>query len=296
MSPLTRSDSLAALAKAKAVAQARFLPLGKGKSATVQLKSGGSYSYDYADLAACLESVIPALSEAGIAVFQPVRIEDGSAIATTLLVHGESGEWIASDYTAIAVDARDARSVGSASTYARRYGLLAMLAIASSDEDDDGEEARGGAHEMPQAREQRPSAICPACGKDAIIKGKAEWGGGWVCFKKKGGCGLKWPEGPFPDSATPKWPEGPFHPKASAPDSSMTAEQLFETPGEEAARKSSETATLLSAITKRWDGLKTPAALRMKQWHQHCGEGDFLSPATDVAALAGLLEALGSHV
>ena len=32
---------------------------------------------------------------------------------------------------------------------------------------------------------------CPACGAEAIIKGKAEFGGGWVCFKKKDGCGAK---------------------------------------------------------------------------------------------------------
>lgn len=30
---------------------------------------------------------------------------------------------------------------------------------------------------------------CPNCGMEAIIKGKEEYGGGWVCFKKKGGCG-----------------------------------------------------------------------------------------------------------
>lgn len=33
--------------------------------------------------------------------------------------------------------------------------------------------------------------ICPECGKPAIIKGKEEYGGGWVCFKKKDGCGAK---------------------------------------------------------------------------------------------------------
>lgn len=36
---------------------------------------------------------------------------------------------------------------------------------------------------------------CPQCGKEAIIKGKAEYGGGWLCFKKKGGCGAKWADG-----------------------------------------------------------------------------------------------------
>lgn len=35
---------------------------------------------------------------------------------------------------------------------------------------------------------------CPSCGKPAIIKGKAEYGGGWVCFKKKGGCGSTFPD------------------------------------------------------------------------------------------------------
>lgn len=37
--------------------------------------------------------------------------------------------------------------------------------------------------------------VCPECGADAIIKGKAEYGGGWVCFKRKGGCGAKFDDG-----------------------------------------------------------------------------------------------------
>lgn len=35
---------------------------------------------------------------------------------------------------------------------------------------------------------------CPNCGMEAIIKGKDEYGGGWICFAKKGGCGTKWPD------------------------------------------------------------------------------------------------------
>ena len=37
--------------------------------------------------------------------------------------------------------------------------------------------------------------VCPACGQSAIIKGREEFGGGWLCFKKKGGCGAKFPDG-----------------------------------------------------------------------------------------------------
>ena len=36
--------------------------------------------------------------------------------------------------------------------------------------------------------------VCPACGKDTIIRGKTEYGGGWVCFKKRDGCGAKFPD------------------------------------------------------------------------------------------------------
>jgi hypothetical protein len=36
---------------------------------------------------------------------------------------------------------------------------------------------------------------CPECGKEAIIKGRQEWGGGWLCYGKKGGCGSKFEDG-----------------------------------------------------------------------------------------------------
>ena len=37
--------------------------------------------------------------------------------------------------------------------------------------------------------------LCPECGKPAIVKGKDEYGGGWLCFKKKEGCGAKFKAG-----------------------------------------------------------------------------------------------------
>ncbi len=42
-------------------------------------------------------------------------------------------------------------------------------------------------------REQQKT--CPVCGIAAIIKGKAEYGGGWLCWNKKGGCGAKFKDG-----------------------------------------------------------------------------------------------------
>lgn len=40
-------------------------------------------------------------------------------------------------------------------------------------------------------RYRNASRKCPLCGVEAIIVGKAEYGGGFVCFKKKSGCGAK---------------------------------------------------------------------------------------------------------
>jgi hypothetical protein len=42
-------------------------------------------------------------------------------------------------------------------------------------------------------RDAKP--VCPVCGMETIIKGKKEYGGGWLCWEKKGGCGTKWPDG-----------------------------------------------------------------------------------------------------
>jgi len=41
-------------------------------------------------------------------------------------------------------------------------------------------------------RFRKASRTCPQCGKETIIKGKVEYGGGFVCFAKKGGCGYKY--------------------------------------------------------------------------------------------------------
>jgi hypothetical protein len=43
-------------------------------------------------------------------------------------------------------------------------------------------------------RYRHAERVCPHCGKAAIIKGKAEYGGGWLCFQRKGGCGAKFSE------------------------------------------------------------------------------------------------------
>uniref|UniRef100_A0A6M3L5H9 Uncharacterized protein n=1 Tax=viral metagenome TaxID=1070528 RepID=A0A6M3L5H9_9ZZZZ len=47
-------------------------------------------------------------------------------------------------------------------------------------------------------RYRKADIVCPECGKAAIIKGKAEFGGGWICYEKKGGCKKKWTDAESP--------------------------------------------------------------------------------------------------
>ncbi|KKL19998.1 hypothetical protein LCGC14_2459880 [marine sediment metagenome] len=42
---------------------------------------------------------------------------------------------------------------------------------------------------------RKPSIKCPDCGTESVIKPKKEYGGGWLCWAKKGGCGSKWEDG-----------------------------------------------------------------------------------------------------
>jgi len=44
-------------------------------------------------------------------------------------------------------------------------------------------------------RYRQQERTCPACGNSTIIKGKEEYGGGWLCYHKKGGCGAKFKDG-----------------------------------------------------------------------------------------------------
>lgn len=170
------------LALALASAQGKFPAIKKSHVVKVEIKTGGSYEYNYADLADVLAAVRPILSAEGLAILQPI-VWHSEPLLITLLVHA-SGEWIESVYRLGEYD--KPQEMGSAITYARRYALTSMLGIAAED-DDDGQRAQQGTSKVARGKANK---ACPACGVEgSIIKGKEEFGGGWVCWKKQGGCG-----------------------------------------------------------------------------------------------------------
>lgn len=92
----------------------------------------------YADLSACVEAVIDALNQQGIALMQSTTECSDGVVVETILIH-ESGETIHSGKLHVPASKQDAQGYGSALTYARRYSLMAACGIAP--EDDDGNAA-----------------------------------------------------------------------------------------------------------------------------------------------------------
>jgi hypothetical protein len=92
----------------------------------------------YADLSACIEAVIGALNNNGIALVQQLSECNSGVIVETLFVH-ESGEIFNCGKIHVPAIKNDPQGFGSALTYARRYSVMAACGIAP--EDDDGNAA-----------------------------------------------------------------------------------------------------------------------------------------------------------
>lgn len=91
----------------------------------------------YADLGAVMDACLPALNANGIAVVQPLTETEFGRAVVTRFIH-TSGETLECPVPLI-LGKQDMQGLGSAMTYARRYGLMALAGIAP--EDDDGNAA-----------------------------------------------------------------------------------------------------------------------------------------------------------
>lgn len=91
----------------------------------------------YAALDACIEAVIDALNDNGIALMQHTTESDNGVIVETVFLH-ESGEMLSCGKLHVPASKQDAQGYGSALTYARRYSLMAACGIAPEDDDGNG--------------------------------------------------------------------------------------------------------------------------------------------------------------
>lgn len=118
----------------------------------------------YADYNAVLEACKGPLNNNGITILQPHRIDNlqdkSFMVVETILLH-ESGEFIAGETKVEVAKINDPQALGSAQSYARRYGLQSIVSLPS--EDDDGESAmkdvRGASKPV-----NKPAAAKPTTG------------------------------------------------------------------------------------------------------------------------------------
>lgn len=178
---------------AAAFVQMQFeLPTVKRDStAEVLMKSGGKFTYSYADLVACVEASKPVVHKHGFAISQLMgyAVSNGEPVSTliTMLMH-KCGYSIEGEQL-LTLKSPDPQGQGSAITYARRYGWCAILGIVT--DDDDGAAAMQAHYEQKEV-EQKKSELpeCPQCGELNLRQDKND-SSQWYCWKAKGGCGYK---------------------------------------------------------------------------------------------------------
>ena len=127
-----QSATIGALAEALAKAQGKIRTAAKDKR-------NPHFKSEYADLASVWAACREALSTNGLAVVQRNHDSPDRVVLETVLIHS-SGEWI-TGVLSLPCPQQTAQGYGSAITYARRYGLAAIVGVAPSDEDDDGVES-----------------------------------------------------------------------------------------------------------------------------------------------------------
>jgi ERF superfamily len=121
-------------------------------------KTNPAFRSKYADLGACLDAVMDALNDNGIALMQRMHPHDGGVCVETIFVH-ESGEQLSAGSLSVPATKQDAQWYGSAMTYARRYSVMAACGIAP--EDDDGNAATKKPEVKPPVKAPPPATPAP---------------------------------------------------------------------------------------------------------------------------------------
>lgn len=119
------------------------------RTAYVNTKDGGSYSYSYADLDQIMRTIRPTLKACGLSVTYDTEIaEDGNSIKSLCYVMHQDGHEIVRTFVS-PVDnlakMNDSQKMGSANAYASRYNVVNALGLTTGEDDDGaaGERARG---------------------------------------------------------------------------------------------------------------------------------------------------------
>jgi hypothetical protein len=143
------SDLQPDLAAALVAFQASAPSINKGRTALIPTKSGGSYSYKYADLSDIWDAIREPLKANGLAVTQSLTGGSSGFMGIRTTVWHKSGQ-STEDTVELAINSRTPQEVGSQVTYFKRYALSALLGLSTEDDDDGAAASRSRPAEAPQ--------------------------------------------------------------------------------------------------------------------------------------------------
>jgi len=128
----------------------------------------------YADLESVLGSVERPLADEGLVLSQSGVTVDGQPMLRTSLVHVKTGQVISSDIPLVSKNMNDPQQLGGSITYARRYGITALLSIVADDDDDGNTSAGKQADGKPKKKEPevKPEQVQEALAVEQNIPNK----------------------------------------------------------------------------------------------------------------------------
>ena len=166
------SETITELAGALAKAQGQIDDAAKGSE-------NPYYKSRYADLASVRGVIREPLANNDLAIIQAPRVVQGGAEVETMLVH-KSGEFI-SETLYMPAGKNDPHGYASAITYARRIGIMSLLALAAYD--DDGNTAVDSVKGAPEKK--KPSADVMVAANNAAKEGTPALTAWWRSLSKE---------------------------------------------------------------------------------------------------------------
>jgi len=129
----TETTMPATLAAALVALQAKLPQIRKTKTAKIEKKAGGHFTYRYADLGQVSRVMLPLLAGVGLCFTSRPTVEAGEFVLVYELLHvsGDSRGGV------FPIRRGTPQEVGSELTYARRQALCAVTGMAPDDDDDD---------------------------------------------------------------------------------------------------------------------------------------------------------------
>ena len=127
----------------------------------------------FASLKAVIRAVVPVMAKHGIAVVQDLQTIDGGIACLTHLLH-DSGESMTLGPLVLTPTGGDPQKQASASTYARRYHLMAVGCVVG-DVDDDGNAASASNFKSKQMKAKYYDGLKAGAAEDDALKVRELW-------------------------------------------------------------------------------------------------------------------------